>query len=153
MFSQFGKILDVVCLKTYRLRGQAWIVFADVAAATNALRTMQGFLFFDKPIVSAAARPQAVAAGAAARQACRAGSSSSPSNQLQHHQQCKGDPAANHILHHQHLTALELLSSPGVPVQQQRWLSSASPPPPPHTPWSCPSPYVHQASPHSQHPP
>jgi U2 small nuclear ribonucleoprotein B'' len=51
MFSQFGKILDVVCLKTYRLRGQAWVVFSDVASATNALRSMQGFPFFDKPIV------------------------------------------------------------------------------------------------------
>ncbi len=51
MFSQFGKILDVVALKTLRLRGQAWIVFSDVSAATNALRTMQGFPFFDKPIV------------------------------------------------------------------------------------------------------
>ena len=28
------------------------MVFADVAAATNALRSMQGFTFFDKPIVS-----------------------------------------------------------------------------------------------------
>lgn len=55
MFSQFGKIVDVVCLKTYRLRGQAWVVFSDVAAATNALRTMQGFPFFDKPIVSSIA--------------------------------------------------------------------------------------------------
>lgn len=51
MFSQFGKILDVVCLKTLKLRGQAWIVFTDVAAATNALRTMQGFDFFGKPLV------------------------------------------------------------------------------------------------------
>ncbi|KIY99925.1 U1 small nuclear ribonucleoprotein A [Monoraphidium neglectum] len=50
MFSQFGKIVDVVALKTYRLRGQAWVVFADVAAATNALRQMQGFPFFEKPI-------------------------------------------------------------------------------------------------------
>lgn len=50
LFSQFGKILDVVALKTFRLRGQSWIVFSDVAAATNALRTMQGFAFFDKPI-------------------------------------------------------------------------------------------------------
>lgn len=33
---------------------QAWVVFADVAAATNALRSMQGFSFFDKPIVSGA---------------------------------------------------------------------------------------------------
>mmetsp|Transcript_22967 Transcript_22967/g.58717 ORF Transcript_22967/g.58717 Transcript_22967/m.58717 type:complete len:218 (-) Transcript_22967:271-924(-) len=50
MFSQFGKIIDVVALKTLRLRGQAWVVFTDTAAATNALRTMQGFPFFDKPI-------------------------------------------------------------------------------------------------------
>lgn len=51
MFSQFGKIIDVVALKTLRLRGQAWIVFTDVSSATNALRTMQGFPFFEKPIV------------------------------------------------------------------------------------------------------
>lgn len=52
MFSQFGKIIDVVCLKTLRMRGQAWVVFADVGAATNAKNTMQNFPFFDKPIVS-----------------------------------------------------------------------------------------------------
>lgn len=52
MFSQFGKIIDVVALKTLRMRGQAWIVFADVAAATNAKNIMQNFPFFDKPIVS-----------------------------------------------------------------------------------------------------
>mmetsp|Transcript_18075 Transcript_18075/g.30948 ORF Transcript_18075/g.30948 Transcript_18075/m.30948 type:complete len:218 (+) Transcript_18075:115-768(+) len=50
MFSQFGKIVDVVALKTLKLRGQAWVVFTDTAAATNALRTMQGFPFFDKPV-------------------------------------------------------------------------------------------------------
>lgn len=48
IFSQFGKILDIVCLKTFRLRGQAWVVFADVPSATNALRQMQGFPFYDK---------------------------------------------------------------------------------------------------------
>ncbi len=57
MFSQFGRIIDVVAMKTYRLRGQAWVVFTDTAAATNALRTMQGFPFFDKPIVSASTVP------------------------------------------------------------------------------------------------
>ncbi|KAK9812981.1 hypothetical protein WJX72_006784 [[Myrmecia] bisecta] len=50
IFSQFGRILDIVCLKTYRLRGQAWVVFADVTGATNALSSMQGFPFFDKPM-------------------------------------------------------------------------------------------------------
>ena len=49
-FTQFGKILDVVVMKTYRLRGQAWVVFEDVPAATNALRLMQGFPFYDKPM-------------------------------------------------------------------------------------------------------
>lgn len=52
IFSQFGKILDVVALRTKTLRGQAWVVFADIPAATNALRTMQGFTFFEKPMVS-----------------------------------------------------------------------------------------------------
>mmetsp|Transcript_17908 Transcript_17908/g.39098 ORF Transcript_17908/g.39098 Transcript_17908/m.39098 type:complete len:226 (-) Transcript_17908:589-1266(-) len=55
-FSQFGKILDVVSLKTFRLRGQAWVVFEDVTAATNALRQMQGFPLYDKPLRIAYAR-------------------------------------------------------------------------------------------------
>lgn len=50
VFSQFGKVLDVVCLKTFRLRGQAWVVFEGVTQATNALRSMQGFPFYDKPM-------------------------------------------------------------------------------------------------------
>lgn len=51
IFSQFGRILDIVCLKTYRLRGQAWVVFADIGSATNALNSMQAFPFFEKPMV------------------------------------------------------------------------------------------------------
>jgi len=50
VFGQFGRILDIVALKTFRLRGQAWIVFADVTSATNALRAMQAFPFFEKPM-------------------------------------------------------------------------------------------------------
>lgn len=50
IFSQFGKIIDVVALKTYRMRGQAWVVFNDIAGATNALRSMQDFPFFEKPM-------------------------------------------------------------------------------------------------------
>mmetsp|Transcript_28517 Transcript_28517/g.93181 ORF Transcript_28517/g.93181 Transcript_28517/m.93181 type:complete len:242 (-) Transcript_28517:75-800(-) len=49
-FSQFGKLLDIVVVKTYRLRGQAWVVFGDVASATNALRAMEGFPFMEKPM-------------------------------------------------------------------------------------------------------
>ncbi|KAH8480018.1 hypothetical protein H0E87_030293 [Populus deltoides] len=50
LFSQYGRILDVVALKTARLRGQAWVVFSEVTAASNAVRQMQGFPFYDKPM-------------------------------------------------------------------------------------------------------
>jgi len=50
VFTQFGPILDVVAIKTHKLRGQAWIVFRDQAAATQAVRQMQGFPFYDKPM-------------------------------------------------------------------------------------------------------
>ena len=49
-FSQFGPILDVVCLKSFRMRGQAFIVFRDLTSATTAVRQMQGFPFYDKPM-------------------------------------------------------------------------------------------------------
>ena len=51
LFSQYGRILDVVALKTPRLRGQAWVAFSEVTAASNAVRQMQNFPFYDKPMV------------------------------------------------------------------------------------------------------
>ncbi|EPS58040.1 spliceosomal protein, partial [Genlisea aurea] len=50
LFSQFGRIVDIVALKTSKLRGQAWVVFSDVPAASNAVRQMQSFPFYDKPM-------------------------------------------------------------------------------------------------------
>ncbi|KAG7653356.1 RNA recognition motif domain [Arabidopsis suecica] len=50
LFSHFGRILDVVALKTPKLRGQAWVVFTEVTAASNAVRQMQNFPFYDKPM-------------------------------------------------------------------------------------------------------
>uniref|UniRef100_A0A3P9IN53 Small nuclear ribonucleoprotein polypeptide B2 n=1 Tax=Oryzias latipes TaxID=8090 RepID=A0A3P9IN53_ORYLA len=50
LFSQFGQILSVVALKTMRMRGQAFVVFKELAAATNALRQLQGFPFYNKPM-------------------------------------------------------------------------------------------------------
>ena len=52
IFSQFGQILDIVALKTLKMRGQAFVIFKEVTSATNALRGMQGFPFYDKPMVS-----------------------------------------------------------------------------------------------------
>jgi len=50
IFSQFGQILDIVALKTLKMRGQAFVVFKEISSATNALRSMQGFPFYDKPM-------------------------------------------------------------------------------------------------------
>jgi len=48
IFSQFGQILDIKASKTLKRRGQAFVIFKDVNGATNALRSMQGFPFYDK---------------------------------------------------------------------------------------------------------
>ncbi|XP_004521007.1 U1 small nuclear ribonucleoprotein A [Ceratitis capitata] len=50
IFSQFGQILDIVALKTLKMRGQAFVIFKEIGSASNALRTMQGFPFYDKPM-------------------------------------------------------------------------------------------------------
>ncbi len=42
IFSQFGQILDIVALKTLKMRGQAFVIFKEINSATNALRSMQG---------------------------------------------------------------------------------------------------------------
>lgn len=50
LFRQYGKIIEIVACKGIKRRGQAWVVFEDVAAATNAMRSKQGFNFYDKPL-------------------------------------------------------------------------------------------------------
>ncbi|TRY83058.1 hypothetical protein DNTS_004468 [Danionella cerebrum] len=50
LLSQFGQILDIVALKTMKMRGQAFVIFKELSAATNALRQLQGFPFFNKPM-------------------------------------------------------------------------------------------------------
>lgn len=50
IFSQFGQILDIVALKTLKMRGQAFVIFKEINSAANALRSMQGFPFYDKPM-------------------------------------------------------------------------------------------------------
>ncbi|CAA6675700.1 unnamed protein product [Spirodela intermedia] len=48
LFLQYGRILDVVALKIEKLRGQAWVVFSELTAASTAVRQMQNFPFYDK---------------------------------------------------------------------------------------------------------
>ncbi|XP_069811313.1 U2 small nuclear ribonucleoprotein B'' isoform X2 [Dendropsophus ebraccatus] len=50
LFSQFGHVMDIVALKTIRMRGQAFVIFKELGSATNALRQLQGFPFYDKPM-------------------------------------------------------------------------------------------------------
>ncbi|VDN51825.1 unnamed protein product [Dracunculus medinensis] len=50
IFSQFGQIIDILAFKTLKMRGQAHVIFKEISSATNALRAMQGFPFYDKPM-------------------------------------------------------------------------------------------------------
>lgn len=50
VFTKHGKVIDLISSKGRRLRGQAWIVFDETAAATNALRQLQGQMLFEKPM-------------------------------------------------------------------------------------------------------
>ncbi|XP_010545001.1 PREDICTED: U1 small nuclear ribonucleoprotein A [Tarenaya hassleriana] len=50
VFSQFGKILEVLAFKTLKHKGQAWVVFDNVESASNAIAKMNGFPFYDKPM-------------------------------------------------------------------------------------------------------
>ncbi|KAI4869306.1 hypothetical protein F4820DRAFT_463772 [Hypoxylon rubiginosum] len=48
LFSTYGPVLDVVALKTMKMRGQAHIVFRDVQAATQAMRSLESFQFLGR---------------------------------------------------------------------------------------------------------
>ncbi|XP_067906848.1 U2 small nuclear ribonucleoprotein B'' [Heterodontus francisci] len=50
LFSQFGQIVDIVALKTMKMRGQAFVIFKEITCATSALRQLQGFPFYGKPM-------------------------------------------------------------------------------------------------------
>ncbi|EEP82972.1 conserved hypothetical protein [Uncinocarpus reesii 1704] len=50
LFSTYGVVLDVVAMKTEKMRGQAHIVFRDIQTSTQAMRALQGFNFFGKEI-------------------------------------------------------------------------------------------------------
>ena len=50
LFSQFGRILDIVAMKTPTTRGQAFIVFREISSANVAMRALNNFTFYDKPL-------------------------------------------------------------------------------------------------------
>ncbi|CAA9998019.1 unnamed protein product [Nesidiocoris tenuis] len=48
IFSQFGQILDIVLIKNLKMKGQAFVIFKEIASATQAMRSMQDFPFYEK---------------------------------------------------------------------------------------------------------
>lgn len=60
LFSTYGPVLDVVALKTTKMRGQAHIVFRDIHASTQAMRSLQDFDFFGSKLVSRPPSPSLV---------------------------------------------------------------------------------------------
>jgi U2 small nuclear ribonucleoprotein B'' len=56
LFTRHGKVLEIVALRKDGLRGQAFVVFDTVQAATAALQAENGFTFFGKDLVIEYAR-------------------------------------------------------------------------------------------------
>ncbi|WFD15918.1 hypothetical protein MARU1_001944 [Malassezia arunalokei] len=50
LFGSYGKVLDVVATRADGMRGQAFIVFRDLQSANAALRALDGFEFYEKPL-------------------------------------------------------------------------------------------------------
>nr|CDS34171.1 u2 small nuclear ribonucleoprotein B'' [Hymenolepis microstoma] len=50
LFSPYGRILEIIAMKTPKMRGQAFIIFQSLTSATTALRALQGFQLINKPM-------------------------------------------------------------------------------------------------------
>lgn len=51
LFTTYGKVIDVIAAKGQKMKGQAFLVFSELAAATTAMRACEGMVFYDKPLV------------------------------------------------------------------------------------------------------
>lgn len=47
----YGRILDIITTRADGMRGQAFVVFEDLASSTAALRALDGFNFYGKPLM------------------------------------------------------------------------------------------------------
>ncbi|KAF2157110.1 hypothetical protein K461DRAFT_283855 [Myriangium duriaei CBS 260.36] len=50
LFTTYGPVLDIVALKTPKMRGQAHVLFRDREASAQAMRALQDYDFFGKPM-------------------------------------------------------------------------------------------------------
>lgn len=50
IFSEYGNIIDLVAKKNLKAKGQAFVVFDDPKSAERAIKEIQGFELFNKPM-------------------------------------------------------------------------------------------------------
>ncbi|MCJ1481689.1 hypothetical protein MMC06_001848 [Schaereria dolodes] len=51
IFSEYGNVIDLVAKTNLKAKGQAFVVFDEPQAAERAIKEIQGFELFDKPMV------------------------------------------------------------------------------------------------------
>ncbi|KAL8639782.1 MAG: hypothetical protein Q9226_008829 [Calogaya cf. arnoldii] len=51
IFSEYGTVIDLIAKKNLKARGQAFVVFEDVESAERAIKEVQGFELFEKPML------------------------------------------------------------------------------------------------------
>lgn len=51
IFSEYGDIIDLIAKTNLKAKGQAFIVFDNIASASRAIEEIQGFELFDKPMI------------------------------------------------------------------------------------------------------
>lgn len=56
LFKQFGEVLDVVAHGNIRMRGQAFIAYPNIESAEKAIKELQHFVLYDRPMVLQFAR-------------------------------------------------------------------------------------------------
>merc|ERR1712205_31186 len=61
LFVQYGDVIDIVHMRTAKMRGQAFIVFEETSSATAALRALQGFRLFGREMKLEFARSKSFA--------------------------------------------------------------------------------------------
>ncbi|KAF9534875.1 hypothetical protein CPB83DRAFT_843082 [Crepidotus variabilis] len=61
LFATYGLLIDIIASKSQKMRGQAFLVFSDLASATSAMRACEGMMFYDKPLHIAYAKSKSYA--------------------------------------------------------------------------------------------
>lgn len=51
IFSEYGNVIDLVAKTNLKAKGQAFVVFDDTLSAERAIKEVQGFELFEKPML------------------------------------------------------------------------------------------------------